>query len=183
MATRMSHAECTHPKTSSARAKCREAYARVERVRAQPEEVLAESRRDPMSLSQMLEQARRERREINERLEESDHQINLLREALKSKFASQEPKTDHEGNPTVVAFVKRFGNRVYSYSAIGVVARRQQIFDPSSYSVHSESPWYDTQEWYVTGATTKPYSWSELVDFIGESNVASLEILRGVYDV
>lgn len=64
-----------------------------------------------------------------------------------------------DGRSPIIRFDKRFhsGTKVYEYAAIGIFGH-----------------------WYLTGQNRDRFTWSELMEWIGEENWDSVRVLHGV---
>lgn len=186
---RMSHANCSHPKTSNERAKCRSrrnsenlmhaaAKPRVYNRKAVPSKSSGESVQE---LAQMLSKSLGSLRFAEKRVEEHQANVQLIQETLTQAMLDKEPRATVDGLPPVVAFQKRFRSnaKAYSYAALGVAEPRDNHRLEIQGVVHSVD--YVTV-WYLScgsGRAAAPKTWQELIEFMGIDGLETLEVLRG----
>lgn len=171
---RMSHANCTHPKTSNERAKCRS------RRNSPPITVAAESKPSISQLASMLSDSLNSMRLAEQRAEYHQAEAASIQEQLTRSMLDREPSPTSDGRPPVVAFSKRFreGAKAYSYVAIGVpVAYDNHRLDHHGLVV--DTNW--VTQWYISsssGRSASPKSWQQLIEFMGVDGLNTLEVLR-----
>ena len=186
---RMSHANCTHPKTSHERAKCRSRHnaenlkkaARKPRVYKNVEKPTPEP--SAQELAWLLSTALRRRDVTEQRLAEQYDEVDNLQSALLNKMVEREPQPTSDGRAPVVAFSKTFrnGTKKYEYSALGVVIHGNRLdweskaFGEDVYDAPTEIKWYLTCS---SGNTASPKNWRQLIEFMGVEGLGTLEVLR-----
>ena len=88
------------------------------------------------------------------RIKDLETEIANMAETLATlKAWPKEPKATFDGPPAVVIFTKTFGGGgSYNYAAISTGGR-----------------------WWITGKTTRSFSWEELLDFVDSASSTMME--------
>ena len=88
------------------------------------------------------------------RIEDLEREMEGMARTLEAlKTWPKEPKTTFDGPPAVVIFTKTFGGGgSYDYAAISTGGR-----------------------WFLTGKTTRSFSWEELLDFVDSATSTMME--------
>lgn len=175
MATkRMSHANCTHPKTSSARARCRAARAErgeptltaVPTVPPTVNDLAAE-------LSASLTAIRHAESRVESLIERSES----IQEQLVARLINAEPKPTAKGENPIVNFEHRFrkGGQRYEYVALGIP---EKFF---AFEDEFRNPQHKTVTMWYISSNDRPQrrmDWKGLIQFIGAEDLATLKVVR-----
>lgn len=184
MATkRMSHANCNHPKTPHARAKCRSQHNTRNQARENVRVVTNQAHPSVSELADMLADSLSGLKSAKDLVLQREGEVAELQASLAEQMLQREPRSV-DGQMPVVAFEKRFrsdGSKAYHYAALGVeteMIRRERIDGYEYYpdGVYIETVWYLTS---APGRAGSPKTWAELVEFMGVDGLKTLQVLRG----
>nr|DAK84436.1 MAG TPA: hypothetical protein [Caudoviricetes sp.] len=171
---RMSHTNCTHPKTSHERAKCRSRrnqapLTSVPTVPPTVDELAAE-------LSASLTAIRHAESRVESLIEHSES----IQEQLLERLVNAEPKPTADGENPVVTFKHHFrkGGLEYEYAAIGIPEKFRVFRDDCDpyqpREVRTATMWYLTS----SGKPAPKRDWKGLIQFIGAEDLGTLKVLR-----